>query len=115
MVIKLVKKADGVKRIISESYFVNNLITSEISKNVSLSVSEAARHLEKTKNSGSDRIYFVIDGELVIASGKNKFIAKPGDAIFIKKGTEYTFGGTFMTVLVNSPAFNPKRERIMKI
>jgi len=32
--------------------------------------------------------------------------------VFIPKNTKYHFRGTFEAVLINSPAFNPKEEKI---
>jgi ethanolamine utilization protein EutQ (cupin superfamily) len=111
MPIRLIKKSQGISRKISDTYKVMNFVTRDINKNVSLAVSTATRHAETTK-SASDRIYYVLEGKLTV---NKKYVAYMGDVIFIPKNTEYHFEGTFKTILVNAPAFNPRREQISKL
>ncbi len=75
----------------------------------------AKDHSEVTKNIKSDRIYYVLSGKLIIKENKRKLVAKKGDLVFIPKNTKYYFGGTFKTILINSPPFDPKNEKIFKI
>lgn len=115
MSIEIVKKEEGDEREISESYQVKNFITKESSEKVSLAVSEADEHSETTKNVRSDRIYYVLEGKLVIKDDKGKYTAEPGDVIYIPKDTKYHFKGTFKAVLINSPAFDPEDEKIAEL
>lgn len=110
--IRIVKKREGMARKISENYEVTNLLTKEFSDNVSLAVSEAKNHSEKTMNARSDRLYYVLNGRLVVRKDDKEFIAEPGDAILIPRKTEYSFEGTFKAILINTPAFSPGDERI---
>ena len=91
------------------------MLTKEQYKNLSVAVAKAKKHNEITKNIKSDRIYYILNGKLIVKKGKKKFIAEHGNVIFIPKNTEYQFSGTFEAILINSPAFNPKNEKIIKI
>lgn len=111
----LIKQEIAKKRKISESYQVDNFLTRNLCENISLAISEAKNHSETTKNICSDRIYYVLEGKLIVKGDNKEFVAETGDAIFIPKNTEYHFEGSFKTVLVNSPAFNPEDEKITKL
>ena len=115
MTIKLIKKNEGITRKISETYQVTNFLTKDSSENVSLAVSEATNHSETTKNIRSDRVYYVLEGKLIVKKNDKEFVAEPGDTIFIPKNTEYHFEGTFKAILINSPAFRPEDEQISKL
>lgn len=110
MSIKVIRKPEAVARKISDSYHVINFLTREASENVSLAIGQADNHSETTKNVRSDRIYYVIEGKLMVKQGEKEFVAEPGDVVFIPRNTEYGFGGSFRAILINSPAFNPKDE-----
>ena len=115
MEIKLIKKNQGIARKISETYQVTNFLTKDSSENVSLAVSEATNHSETTKNIRSDRVYYVLEGKLIVKKDNKEFVAESGDVIFIPKNTEYHFEGTFKAILINSPAFSPQNEQISKL
>lgn len=110
MSIKIIKQKDGVNRKISDSYSVLNLLTAIDSDKVSLAISSAVNHNETTKTT-SDRIYYILKGELVI----NKLIAKKGDVVFVSVNTEYSFKGSFKAILINSPPFKKNEESISKL
>ncbi len=114
MKIKIIKKNKCVVRKISRTYKVKNFLTKDLTKNISLAIGEATKHSEITKNIRSDRIYYVLRGKLLIKKGNKKFIAKPGDVIYISRNTQYNFEGTFKAILINSPAFDSKDERILE-
>lgn len=109
MEIKIIRKEEGVKRKINENYEITNFLTKDNSKDVSFAISDAKNHKETTKNVKSERIYFVLEGKIII---NKELIAEKGDLVFIPKNTEYSFEGTFKTILINSPAFDIKDERI---
>lgn len=113
--IKLIKKEEAISRKISNSYTVFNMLTKEVSKKVSVSIGEAENHSEITKNVRSDRIYYVLEGQLTVVQGSDVFVANPGDVILIEVNTPYHFKGTFKVVLINVPAFDPKNEKTVKI
>jgi ethanolamine utilization protein EutQ (cupin superfamily) len=115
MDIKVIRKSEAIARKISDSYQVINFLTREASENVSLAIGQAENHSETTKNVRSDRIYYIIEGKLVLKQGGNELVAEPGDVVFIPKNTEYGFGGSFRAILINSPAFNPEDERISQL
>lgn len=113
--IKLIKKEQAEARKINESYTVLNLLTKENSKKISVSVGEAVNHSEITKNIRSDRIYYVLEGQLTVVQGEEVYVANPGDLIFIEANTPYHFKGTFKVVLINTPAFDQKNEQVIKV
>jgi len=113
--IRLIKKEQAEARKINNSYSVSNLLTKETSKKVSVSIGEAVNHSEITKNIRSDRIYYVLEGQLTVVQGTEVFVANPGDLIFIEANAPYHFKGTFRVVLINTPAFDPKNEQTVKI
>ena len=112
MGIKIIKKNEGVTRKISETYKVTNLLTKDFSDRVSITIGEATKHSETTKNIRSDRTYYVLDGKLIVEKDNKKFVAEKGDVIFISHNTEYHFQGSFKAVLVCSPAFSSEDERM---
>jgi hypothetical protein len=107
MDIKIITPEDWKIRIISDSYSVLNLLTIDDSKNISVAVSSAIDYNKTTKTT-SDRVYYILDGELEI-NGQN---AKKWAIVFIPANTEYSFQGTFNAVLINSPAFQETNETI---
>ena len=115
MEIKLIKKNKGITREISKTYQVTNFLTEKLSENISVAISEAVNHSEITKNIKSDRVYYILEGKLIVKKDGKEFIAKSGDVIFIPKNTEYHFSGTFKTILINSPSFNSRDEQIKKL
>jgi len=108
----LIRSTDGFERKISETYSVKNMLTKQECENVSVAVSSAIGHKETTKSEVSDRVYYIIEGELKV---EPELIAKKGDILFIPKNTEYSFSGTFKAVLINAPAFSFDKEKIKKI
>ena len=115
MKIKLIKNNKGIIRKISETYQVTNFLTKKLSENVSVAISEATNHSETTKNIKSDRIYYILKGKLIVKKDGKEFVAESGDLEFIPKNTEYHFGGTFKTILINSPSFNSRDEQIKEL
>ena len=113
--IKLIRNEEAKERKISDSYTVFNLLTKETSKKVSFALAEAKNHSEITKNVKSDRVYYVLEGQLIVSDGSNIYIANPGDLIFIEANTPYHFKGSFKAILINVPAFDAKNEKILKI
>jgi len=113
--ILLIKKEDVIKREISESHYVNNLLTRNSSDNVSVGISEASNHSETTRNIRSDRVYYVLEGKLIVKKYNKEFDVNVGDLVFIPKNTEYYFEGTFKAVVINSPAFNTEDEKITEL
>jgi ethanolamine utilization protein EutQ (cupin superfamily) len=105
--IKLIKSKEGKKRQVSSDYIINNLLTKDISPEVSLVEGIAEKHREVTRGMGNDRVYYILEGKMTLL-GKNKIVAEKGDVIFISKDTEYEFEGTFKAIIVNVPAFDPK-------
>jgi len=112
MKIKIIKKGEGIKRKINETYEIINLLTKDDSKDLSFAISSAKNHRETTKNIKSDRIYYVLEGKLIVKQEDKEFVAEKGDLIYIPKKTEYGFEGTFKAILINSPAFDIKDEKV---
>ena len=106
----LIKKKQGVGRKISKTYWAVNFLTKEHCKNLSVAIGKARNHKETTKNTKSDRAYYILKGKLVLKSKNKRFVAEKGDILFIPKNTRYQFQGTFEAVLINSPAFKKENE-----
>ena len=104
--IKYFRSSDAIIREIAPSYKIHNLLTKTDSETITAVVGEAVDHHETTMNTASDRAYFVLEGKITV-DGKDSF---PGDVIYIPRGTEYYFEGTFKVVIINSPAFDPKHD-----
>ncbi len=109
----MAKKNEGRKRQVDETHSVTNLITKDISKNVSLAVVDAKSHSSATKSKRSDRIYYVVKGKLTVKD-KKKHVALPGGAIYIKKSTQYNLSGTFKALVINAPPFDIRYEGTLK-
>jgi ethanolamine utilization protein EutQ (cupin superfamily) len=99
---------NGSIRKVSESYAILNLLTAQESENVSVAIGTATNHNETTSTS-SERVYFILEGEMTI---NDEILAKQGEVIYIPKHTEYSFKGTFKTLIINVPAFKLKNENI---
>lgn len=101
---KVVLASEGTTRQIAKNKTANNLITKEISSNISLAITEATDYYEE-EICEYDRIYYVLEGELQISSDGTKSTLRAGDACFIGKDTTYAMNGTFKPLTVNQPAF----------
>lgn len=106
---KVVKASEGSVRQIAENKTANNLITKEISPELSLAITEAADYYEQ-ETSAYNRIYYVLEGELELTIGGEVNKLQPGDTCFISKDTAYEMRGTFKAVTVNQPAFGSSNE-----
>lgn len=103
MPIKLFKKEDSVVRKISASHSVSNYLTAKDSNYLSVAVGNAVNHNEII-TTDSDRVYFILEGEITI----NDLKGKSGDLIYVPQNTKYSFSGTFKAVVINSPPFKSK-------
>jgi ethanolamine utilization protein EutQ (cupin superfamily) len=101
---KVVKASEATVRQIADNKTANNLITKEISPNISLAITSAIDYYEK-ETTEYDRIYYVLDGEMQLVIDGTRSMLTVGDACFIEKGTAYEMRGTFNAVTVNQPAF----------
>ena len=108
---KLFKKSEGITRRISDTFSVDNYLTSANSDQVSVAVGKAENHTETTENS-SDRVYFVLEGQISV---NDNLVGEEGDVIYIPAKTTYGFKGTFKVIIINSPPFKKSSEKIQKI
>ncbi len=108
--ILLIKKEEMEETKVNSDYTIFSMLKKELSKNVSLSVVKSKGHAEITRNMRSDRIYYVLEGQLRVTVGPESYTASHSDLIFISKRTPYHFDGTFKAVLINVPAFDPRAE-----
>ena len=104
--IKFFKAKDAKIREVANSYKIYNYLTKDDTEQMSVVVGKAVNLHEKTKNTDSDRAYYVLDGEILI-DGQ---LGYKGDVIFIPRNTEYDLKGTFEVVIINSPAFDPNYD-----
>ncbi|HEX4662684.1 MAG TPA: cupin domain-containing protein [Candidatus Saccharimonadales bacterium] len=101
---KIVRQSEGTVRQIADNKLANNLITKDISPEVSFATTEATDYYEK-ETTEYNRIYYVLEGELELTRDGEATTLRQGDACFISKGTTYEMRGTFKAVTVNQPAF----------
>jgi ethanolamine utilization protein EutQ (cupin superfamily) len=103
---KIIKANEWIKRNISDSYLISNLLTSNQCESLSVAVSDA-NNINKTTQTSSDRVYYILEWEFL---GNDELVAKKWDLIFIPGNTKYNFKGNFKAVLINSPAFKKENE-----
>ncbi len=108
---KIVRQSEGTIRQIAETYKATNLITKDLSPNVSLAITEANNHHE-VETTLYDRLYFVLEGTIELVLDGETVQLKSGDSCFIDKNTEYEISGTFKTVIVNQPAFGTDPDKM---
>lgn len=101
---KIVRQSEGIIRNIAPNKTANNLITKDISPDISLATTQATDYYEQ-ETTPYNRIYFVLEGELGLTINGESSTLQKGDACFIGKGTAYEMRGTFQAVTVNQPAF----------
>ena len=101
---KVVRQSESALRKIADNKISLNFITKEFSPNVSLAITEGKNYKEE-EIAKYNRIYFVLDGALMLIFGMDKVFLKKYDSCFISKGTKYIMSGTFKTIVVNQPAF----------
>lgn len=101
---KIVRKNEAKIRQIAPNKTADNYITKETTSVFSFATTRGDNYYEKIKV-GYNRLYFVLEGELVIAfNGKEERLRKD-DSIYIEKNTEYEMNGTFNAVVINEPAY----------
>lgn len=101
---KVIRKSEATVRKIADNKTAANYITKEISKDVSLATTEAQEYYEE-ETANYNRIYFVLEGELLLQFENQEVSLLEGDTCFIEKGTTYEMKGTFKAVMINQPAF----------
>lgn len=101
---KIVRQSEGIIRKIAKNKTANNLISKDISPNVSFATTSASDYYEK-ETTLYDRIYYMLDGELELTIDEEISRLHKGDSCFIGKDTTYEMRGTFEAVTVNQPAF----------
>jgi len=101
---KIVRKNEVKVRQITPNKTADNYITKETTPTFSFATTRGDNYYEKIKV-GYSRLYFVLEGELVLTfNGKEERLEKD-DVIYIEKDTEYEMNGTFNAVVINEPAF----------
>ena len=101
---KIVRESEGAVRQIAPNKIAYNLISKDISPNVSLATTKASDYYEE-ETTPYDRIYYVLEGELELTIQGESNTLQKGDCCFIGKGTIYEMRGTFEAITVNQPAF----------
>ena len=101
---KIVKASEAIVRQIADNKTASNLITKDITNDLSLATTRADDYYEK-ETAEYNRIYFILEGEMELTIDGDKQVISIGDACYISKGTTYEMHGTFNAVTVNQPAF----------
>lgn len=105
---KIVRKDEGIIRKVSEEKAVCNLISKDISEDVSLAIIETTDGFHDKEVSQNNRIYYVLEGRLELKFGDILEILEKGDSCFISRTTEYKMNGVFKAIVINQPAFGIK-------
>ncbi|PIY68573.1 hypothetical protein COY90_05205 [Candidatus Roizmanbacteria bacterium CG_4_10_14_0_8_um_filter_39_9] len=108
---KIVRKSEARVRGIAPNKTADNYITKETTPVFSFATTKGDNYYEKIKV-GYNRLYFILEGELVLTFNEKEERLKKDDSIYIEKNTEYEINGTFNAVVVNEPAFGtiPKSD-----
>lgn len=106
---KIVRQSEALVRKIAENKIAFNYITKDVSPNVSLATTEATDYYEKETTS-YNRIYYVLDGTLLLVFDEEEVFLHIGDTCFVEKGTTYEMKGAFKAIIVNQPAFGTTRN-----
>ena len=64
----------------------------------------------RVRNTLSDRIYLVLEGEGEFDINGEKIPVQPYDVIIVPKNTEYDYRGNLKLFLVHSPAYDPASD-----
>lgn len=67
----------------------------------------------KFKNSLSDKMYFVIDGEVNIIADDKEYNLSKGDFLNVAKNSIHEIKGNGKTILICNPIFNPEYEEVL--
>lgn len=101
---KIVRKNEAKVRKIAPNKTADNYITKETTSIFSFATTKGDNYYEKIKV-GYNRLYFILEGELILTFNGKKEVLKKDDAIYIEKNTEYEMNGSFNAVVINEPAF----------
>ncbi|MCL5438778.1 MAG: cupin domain-containing protein [Patescibacteria group bacterium] len=101
---KVVRKSEVTIRKIADNKIAISFITKDISKDVSLATTEATDYYEK-ETAYYNRIYYVLEGNLILVFNNEEVTLNVGDVCYVEKGTKYEMKGTFKAIIVNQPAF----------
>jgi len=84
-------------------------------KDISISYVEVSSKLSRRSNRINDRIYSIVDGEVVFRIGKKNYKLTSGDIIFIPKNTVYAYRpkDTVRLVEINEPEFSKEGEVVL--
>lgn len=103
--LKIIRKNEAILRKISDKKSAWNFVTREITKDVSLAVTEATEGYYEKEVNKNNRIYYILEGTMELKAGADSVILYPGDGCFISRDTEYEISGVFKAITVNQPAF----------
>lgn len=101
---KIIHESEGTVRQIAPNKTANNLITKDISPDLSFATTEAIDYYER-ETTRYNRIYYVLEGQLELTIDGEMNTLSKGDSCFIGKDTTYEMRGTFKAVTINQPAF----------
>jgi mannose-6-phosphate isomerase-like protein (cupin superfamily) len=105
--LKVIRKSETRERKVADNKSAFNYITKDISPDVSLAVIEGTDYFGETTTIPQNRIYFVLQGNLILDSNGEKTTLHPEDSCFISAGTQYSYvmSGTFKIITIDQPAY----------
>ena len=105
-----VKFNQATLRQIGQDVTIHNLITNEMSSELSLALAELAGEHPPTRSSRCTRAYFIVEGAGEVRVNSSTYEVSPGDAVLVPRGAEHSLRGTLRYVVVNAPAFDASLE-----
>lgn len=101
---KIIRKQEASVRQITENKTVRSFITKDISPDVSLAVIKNKGHFREVV-AKNNRIYYVLEGKLVLDFDNKEIELNKNDVCFISRGTKYDMSGDCRVIAVDQPAF----------
>lgn len=101
---KIVRESEGTIRQVADNKTATNIITKDISPELSLAITDATDYYEK-EMTPYNRVYYILEGKVELNFDGESSILSKGDSCFIGEGTIYEMRGTFKAIVVNQPAF----------
>lgn len=105
-----IEKQEAYKIKVDDSTYIEEYITSDISKKLSLAVVNIAGIHTANANIESDKVLFVLSGEAIIEYNGKEQTLKTSDCFFIPKNKGFKINGNISYISVAAPPFYPENE-----
>jgi mannose-6-phosphate isomerase-like protein (cupin superfamily) len=100
------------KRQIDEVLLINDLFSKEGAA-FDFVIAELNGSHPTIINYVSERIYFILSGKAVVVVDETSFDVQENDLIYIMKGQKHSINGSVKYLIITSPPFDPKNEKVI--